>query len=1041
MIDRIIRTCVANRLLVVVVSGIIAVCGIWASQRLPLDAIPDLSDVQVVIATEWSGRSPDLVEDQVTYPIVSSLVSTPRVRSVRGFTEFGLSYVYVIFDDNTDLYWARARVLEYLQAIRGRLPDGVNPTMGPDATAVGWVFQYAVVDTTGATSLDQLRSLQDWTIRYALAGIPGVSDVASIGGFVKQYQVSLDPARLNAYGLSPKQIIDAIRANNNDAEGRVIERAGREYVVRSKGALTSIADIEQVALDVDEKGSAVRIRDVAQVRLGPDIRRGAAELDGRGEAVGGIVIMRAGENALDVLDLVKSRLTEVKRTLPAGIDLVTTYDRSDLVRRSLGTLRSSLIEELLVVSLVIVAFLSHWRSALIPLVTLPLALAAAMLPLWYYQVTANIMSLGGIALAIGVLVDASIVIVENGYRRVAESRSVEDASERYVLLSAAHQVGRPVFFSLAVIIVSFLPVFLLEGEEGRLFTPLALTKTLIITAASILAVTLVPVLMLLLIRRDPDVEQRPNALTRFCARIYEPILRVALRQRRWALLLNAALIPLTMPLVLGLGHEFMPPLYEGSLLYMPSAPAGLSMTEATRLLQVQDRVLKEFPEVERVFGTIGRSTTATDNSNYGMVNTTLMMKPREQWRAGVTFEGLQAEMNEALQLPGFRNIWTQPIRSRLDMLSTGMKTPVGLKLLGSDVFALEELGRRVAAILVDVPGTRNVYAERFSESFYVDIRPDREVIGRYGLTVQDVEEVVRSAIGGSNIGEVVERRERYPINVRYERDFRDDLPALERVLVKTSQGAQVPLGQLAAITSGSGPAMIRDENGRLAAYVYIDTDDRDIGGYVQRARRILDEKLTLSPGYGLEWTGQYEQQQRASARLRLIVPLVLALVWVILFMTFNSASEAMVVMLSVVYAMTGGVVAQWLSGYPFSVAVWVGYIALFGVAVQTGVVMVVYLQEAIQQRQQSDQALTETGLYEAVVAGAVLRLRPKLMTVAATLGGLLPILWSTGIGSDILKPIAAPIVGGMVTSAVHVLIITPVIFFIMKKRRLENSLT
>jgi copper/silver efflux system protein len=1041
MIDRIIRTCVANRLLVVVVSGIIAVCGIWASQRLPLDAIPDLSDVQVVIATEWPGRSPDLVEDQVTYPIVSSLVSTPRVRSVRGFTEFGLSYVYVIFDDNTDLYWARARVLEYLQAIRGKLPDGVNPTMGPDATAVGWVFQYAVVDTNGTTSLDQLRSLQDWTIRYALASIPGVADVASIGGFVKQYQVSLDPARLNAYGLSPKQIIDAIRANNNDAEGRVIERAGREYVVRSKGALTSIADIEQVALDVDEKGSAVRIRDVAQVRLGPDIRRGAADLDGRGEAVGGIVIMRAGENALDVLDLVKRRLAEVKRTLPAGIDLVTTYDRSDLVRRSLGTLRSSLIEELLVVSLVIVAFLSHWRSALIPLVTLPLALAAAMLPLWYYQVTANIMSLGGIALAIGVLVDASIVMVENGYRRVAECRSIEDASERHVLLSAAHQVGRPVFFSLAVIIVSFLPVFLLEGEEGRLFTPLALTKTLTMTAASILAVTLVPVLMLLLIRRAAEVEQRPNALTRFCARIYEPILRAALRQRRWALLLNAALIPLTIPLVLGLGHEFMPPLYEGSLLYMPSAPAGLSMTEATRLLQVQDRVLKEFPEVERVFGTIGRSTTATDNSNYGMVNTTLMMKPREQWRAGVTFEGLQAEMNEALQLPGFRNIWTQPIRSRLDMLSTGMKTPVGLKLLGSDVFALEELGRRVAAILADVPGTRNVYAERFSESFYVDIQPDREVIGRYGLTVQDVEEVVRSAIGGSNIGEVVERRERYPINVRYERDFRDDLPALERVLVKTSQGAQVPLGRLAAITSGTGPAMIRDENGRLAAYVYIDTDDRDIGGYVQRARRILDEKLTLSPGYGLEWTGQYEQQQRANARLRLIVPLVLALVWVILFVTFNSASEAMVVMLSVVYAMTGGVVAQWLSGYPFSVAVWVGYIALFGVAVQTGVVMVVYLQEAIQQRQQSDQALTETGLYEAVVAGAVLRLRPKLMTVAATLGGLLPILWSTGIGSDILKPIAAPIVGGMVTSAVHVLIITPVIFFIMKKRRLENSLT
>jgi Cu(I)/Ag(I) efflux system membrane protein CusA/SilA len=941
--------------------------------------------------------------------------------------------VYVVFDDGTDLYWARARVLEYLQGLRGKLPQGVNPTMGPDATGVGWIFQYALVDESGRTTLDELRSLQDWNIRYALASIPGVADVASIGGFVRQYQVTLDPARLTAFNLSPKHVIDAIRGSNSDAEGRVIERSGREYTVRSRASLTSVGGIEEVAISADTNGTAIRVGDVAQVRLGPDFRRGAAELDGRGEAVGGIVIMRTGENALNVLGRVKERLAEIRRTLPQGIELVTTYDRTDLIQSALATLRTSLLEELLIVSLVVVVFLSHWRSALIPLVSLPLAVAAAFIPLWYFDVTANIMSLGGIALAIGVLVDASIVMVENGYRRVAEEGH---SGAGGTVLDAACQVGRPVFFSLAIIVVSFLPVFLLEAEEGRLFRPLALTKTLTMAAASLLALTLVPVLMTVLIPGASARHRRPNSVTQFCTRLYEPLLRLALRRRVAALLVNAALIPIAIPLMFTLGQQFMPSLYEGALLYMPTAPPGLSMTEATRLLQVQDRVLKEFPEVDRVFGTVGRSTTATDNSTYGMFNTTLTLKPRHEWRRGMTFDRLQADMNDALQVPGLRNVWTQPIRSRLDMLSTGMKTPVGVKVLGNDVAVLEDLGQRVAAILTGVPGTRNAYAERLSEGYYTDIRPNREALGRYGLSVQDVEDVIRSAIGGSNIGEVVDGRERYPINVRYGRDFRDDVPELERVLVRSPTGAQVPLGQLASISVTTGPAMIRDENGRLASYVYVDADDRDLGGYVARAREAVERQLPLTAGYGLEWAGQYENQLRASARLRVLVPLVVLMVFVLLYFTLRSASEALVVMLSVVYAMTGGLLMQWLLGYEFSVAVWVGYIALFGVAVQTGVVMVVYLQEALDARLRRGLPLGESDLFDAVMAGAVLRLRPKLMTVLTALCGLLPILWSSGVGADVLKPIAAPIAGGMITSAIHVLIITPVIFFLMKRRAL-----
>ena len=1035
MIERLIRACVAKPFLTVFTALAVAAFGGWTMPRLALDALPDVSDAQVVITSEWPGRSPDLIENQITYPIVSSLLSVPRVTAVRGFTELGISYVYVVFEDGTDLYWARSRVLEYLQGIRGRVPDGVNPTIGPDATGADWIFQYALVDETGTTTLDGLRSLQDWTVRYALASVPGVADVASIGGFVRQYQVALDPERLNALNVSPMEVVDAIRAGNDEAEGRVLERTARQYIVRSRGFLGSPEQIAQIALRADASGTPVRVSDVADVRVGPDMRGGAAELDGRGEAVGGIVVMRKSGDALDVIERVKARLREVEQTLPAGVKLVTVYDRSGLIRDAIATLRTSLLEQLVVVSLVIVAFLSHWRPAAVPLMALPLAIAFSFVPLWYFQVPVNIMSLGGIAMAIGVLMDASIVMVENGYRRVMESEATSRADQQATLLAGACQVGRPVFLSLLLIVISFLPVFLLEGEEGRLFRPLAVTKTLTMTAASLLAVTVVPVVMLALIRRGASARREVNLLTSWCARLYEPVLRWALNHRIGTLAVNAAVIPLAVPLLMTLGREFMPPLYEGALLYMPTLRAGLPTTDATRLLQVQDRVLRQFPEVDRVFGTIGRSTTATDNSAYGMVNTTLTLKPRKEWRPGVTFEGLQREMNEALQIPGVRNVWTQPIRGRLDMLATGIKTPVGVKVLGNDVTDVEEVGQQVAAVLASLPGTRNVYAERFSEAYYADITPDREALGRYGLSVRDLQQIVRIAIGGASIGELVAGRERYPISVRYNRDFRGDVSELERVLVKTPAGGQVALRDLGAVTLNTGPAMIRDENGLLATYVYVDTDGRDIGGYVDRAMHAVSDALALPVGTRLEWTGQYQQQLRAAARLQLLVPLVLVAILMVLYLIFHSVAEALVVVLSVAYGMTGGVLLQWWLGQPFSVAVWVGYIALFGVAVQTGVVMIVYLREAVEVRRRSSRHFTAADLFESIVAGAVLRLRPKLMTVATTVLGLLPILWGTGVGTDLLRPMAVPIVGGMVTSAIHVLLITPVIFFMMQRRQ------
>jgi copper/silver efflux system protein len=1040
MIGRIIDWCAGNRFLVFTGTIVLTLWGIWAMTSTPLDAVPDISDVQVIVSTEMMGRSPDIIEDQITYPIVTALLSAPRVRTVRGFTDFGVSYVYVIFEDGTDIYWARSRVVEYLQGIRARLPEGSNPTIGPDATGVGWVFQYALVDETGQHNLAELRGVQDWFLRYALASVDGVAEVASIGGFVKQYQVNLDPNKLAAYGKSVKDVVQAIRASNNEVEGRLLEFSGREYMVRGRGYLTSPDDISRVSLGADVRGTPVRVSDVANVELGPDIRRGVAELDGKGEVVGGIVVMRFGENALRVIDRVKAKLQEVQAALPAGVRVVPTYDRSGLINESIGTLRRTLIEEAIVVSLVILLFLFHVRSALVPILSLPVAVVAAFIPMYYLGVSSNIMSLGGLALAIGVLVDASIVMVENAYRHVSETgEAVAYEDQPRAIVAAARQVGRPIFFSLAIIIVSFVPVFLLEAQEGRMFRPLAFTKTSAMVLASLLSITLVPVLMTMFVRGRRLKPESANPVSRVFTWAYEPVLRAALRFKWPALIVNFAVIPLTIPLLFALGSEFIPPLYEGSMLYMPTAPPGMSITEATRVLQVQDKLLRQVPEVEQVFGTVGRGTTPTDNTPMGMVNTIVALKPRDEWRAGMTFEKLQADMDAALQFPGFPNVWTQPIRNRLDMLLTGIKTPVGIKILGPNLDVIQGLGQQIEHILQPVPGTRSVYAERVSQGYFTDITVDRDAIARHGLTVEDVQDVIQSALGGENVTQTIEGRERYPVNVRYAREFRENLPALQRVLVKTPTGASIPLGQLADVTLTTGPAMVRDEDGQLAGYVYVDTVTRDIGGYVNSAKAALARDLRLPIGYTLQWTGQYEFQVRARERLKILVPLVFFIIFMLLYMTFHSASEATIVMLSVVYAMTGGVILQWLLGYNFSVAVWVGYIALYGVAVQTGVVMVVYLHEALDKQLARGGELTQRDVLEATIAGSVLRLRPKLMTVTVVMASLVPIMWSTGVGSDIMKPIAAPIIGGMITSTIHVLIITPVIFYIMKSRALRRG--
>jgi Cu(I)/Ag(I) efflux system membrane protein CusA/SilA len=1077
MIDRIIEASARNRFLVFAVVLLLVLAGVYAMQNIPLDAVPDISDVQVIVYTPWEGRSPDLIEDQVTYPIVSSLISAPKVRTVRGLSDFGFSYVYVIFEDGTDIYWARSRVLEYLQQITARLPQGASPALGPDATGVGWVFTYALVDESGNYDLAYLRTLQDWYIRYALASVEGVSEVASVGGFVKQYQVNIDPNRLSAYGISIREIMDRIRMSNNDVEGRLLEFGGREYMVRGLGYIKSVEDIQSIVIG-SKAGTPVLLSDIAHVTLGPDIRRGIIEFNGQGEVAGGIVVMRFGENALNVIRAVKAKLDEITPGLPKGITIVPTYDRSELIRLSIKNLQKTLLEEIVVVSLVVIVFLLHFKSALVPIFALPVAVILAFIPMVFLKITSNIMSLGGIALSIGVLVDASIVMVENGYRHLSEGSNADRKNSTERIITSCQQVGRAIFFALMIIIISFVPVFLLEAQEGRLFRPLAITKTLAMAASSILAITLVPVLMTFFLKGKRLRPESANPISRFLKWIYEPLLRWSLRFKKTAIFINFLLIPLSIYMVLRIGSEFMPPLYEGTIFYMPVTNPGISVTEAGRLLSIQDKILKSFPEVLTVSGKAGRAETSTDPAPFSMMETTVQLKPKEQWTQikkdyawlpqwlhplaqklfGAarprTYEELVEAMDREMQFPGFQNAWTMPIRARLDMLSTGIRTPVGIKVFGPNLNTIEELGVQIETLLKDVPGTRSVYAERVAGGYFVDIKIRRDAIARYGLTVGEVQEVIQSAIGGMNVTRTIEGRERYPVNVRYLRELRDDLEKISRILVPArmmgnvsgmgpgaSQEtglAQIPLAQLADIRLATGPAMIRDEDALLAGYVFIDVTARDIGGYVKDAKQVIREKLVLPAGYFLSWSGQYEFQLRAEKRLKILLPVVFLVIFILLYMTFHSVSEAVILMVAVLYAMTGGVILQYLLGYNFSVAVWVGYIALYGIAVETGVVMIIYLHEALNKRLLKG-SVTALEIQAATVEGSVLRLRPKIMTVGTTLIGLVPIMWSSGVGADVMKPIAAPIIGGVITSTVHVLIITPVIFAMVKERALRKG--
>jgi Cu(I)/Ag(I) efflux system membrane protein CusA/SilA len=1037
MISRIIEACARNRFLVFSALVLLIFAGIWSLRRVPLDALPDISDVQVIVHTAWNGEPPDIIEDQVTYPIVTSLLAAPRVKAVRAQTMFGDSYVYVVFEDGTDLYWARSRVLEYLQEISGQLPSNVHPALGPDATGAGWVYEYAIVDKNHSLSLADLRSLQDWHLRYALETAPGVAEIASIGGFVREYEVELDPGKLQAYNIPLSTVIDRVKASTNEVGGRVLDLSGARYTIRGLGYLRSLNDLATVAVG-SHNGTPVLVRDLGFVKFGPDIREGAAEWNGEGETVGGIVVMRQGENALNVIEGVRRKLREIAPSLPAGVEIMPCYDRSGLIRDSISTLQRDLIEEAVIVSLVAIVFLLHFRSALIAILALPTAVLASFIPMYLLGVSSNIMSLGGIALAIGVLVDAAIVMIENGNRRLSEYQEqhpgpVANEIRFGLLIQAAQEVGPALFFSLLIIVVSFVPVFLLQAQEGRMFRPLAWTKTLAVACSSILAITLVPVLMTLLIRGRLRPE-RANPVSRFTQALYLPVLRLCLRHRALTILVNVAFVAATVPLAFHLGSQFMPPLFEGSALYMPTALPGIAIEQATALLGEQDRIIRSFPEVQSVFGSVGRSDSATDNAPLDMFDTTIMLKPRELWPAGMSYGELIQEMDGKLQFPGLSNTWTMPVENRLDMELTGLKTPIGIKVQGPSIGGIEQAATQIQALLSRSPQVRSVYAERVAQGFYIDVEPDRVEAARYGLTVEDIQRAVASGIGGEDIAENIEGRERYPINVRYERHFRDAPQRMRGVLIATPSGAQIPLGEVARIRFSRGPSMIRDEDGALTGYIYIDLNGPNYGGFVAAATRLLQSKLRLPPGYSYRWSGEYEFELRAKQRLKLILPIVFFVIFLLLYMVFHSAAEALVLIVPTIYALSGGLLLQYLLGYEFSVAVWVGYIALFGVAVETGVVMVIYLHEAVNRRKQAGQLLTGADLEAAVMEGAVQRLRPKLMTVTAVIAGLAPILWETGIGSDVMKPIAAPIVGGMITSTIHVLILVPIFFMMIESR-------
>ncbi len=1032
MIAALIRWSAKNVFLVLLATVFIIGAGVLSVKRLPLDALPDLSDVQVILYTEYPGQAPQVVEDQVTYPLTTAMLSVPKSKLVRGFSFFGVSFVYIIFEDGTDIYWARSRVLEYLNFASKRMPPGVTPSLGPDATGVGWVYQY-VIQAKDRT-LAELRTIQDWYLRYQLAKAEGVAEVASIGGFVQQYQVVVDPQKLQAYGIPLAKVTEAIRKSNIDVGGRVVEMAETEFVVRGRGYLKGVPDIEQIVLKV-QAGTPVLLRDVSRVELGPDERRGLGEINGEGEAVSGIIVQRFGQNALAVIDSVKDKIKEVSAGLPEGVTIEAVYDRSDLILRAVETLKHTLVEESLIVAAVCVVFLLHVRSALVAIIMLPVGVLIAVIVMDALGMTSNIMSLGGIAIAVGAMVDAAIVMIENAHKHLERMKPGDSRAQ--AIIDAAIEVGPSLFFGLLIITVSFLPVFTLEAQEGRLFKPLAFTKTFSMAGAAFLSVTLVPVLMMLFIRGKILPEQR-NPINRFLIWIYRPAIRGVLKAK--LLTIAVALVALVVSVwpLTRIGSEFMPSLNEGTILYMPTTLPGLSITKASELMQLQDRIIKSFPEVASVFGKAGRAATATDPAPTEMFETVINLKPEKEWRPGMTTDKLIAEMDKALQMPGVSNAWTMPLRARIDMLSTGIRTPIGIKVFGKDLDEMEKLARQIEAVVKAVPGTTSAYAERIGGGYYLDIQPDRAQLARYGLTIDDLNEVILTALGGESVTTTVEGRERFSVNVRYPREFRSDPQAIaSRVLVNTMDGTSIPLGQLAKVRLTKGPAGIRTENSLLSAYIYVDIRDRDIGGYVAEAKKAVADSVKMPPGYFVTWSGQFEYMERAIEKLKIVVPVTILIIFLLLYLNFKRVTETLIVMLSLPFALVGGLWLQWYLGFNMSVAVAVGYIALAGVAAETGVVMLIYLDHALKElkakRDAEGREFTRADLYEAIMEGAVERVRPKMMTVVAIMAGLLPIMWSTGTGSEVMRRIAMPMVGGMVSSTVLTLIVIPAIYALIKQ--------
>jgi Cu(I)/Ag(I) efflux system membrane protein CusA/SilA len=1018
---------------------LLVVWGIHATLSTPLDALPDLSDTQVIIRTEYAGQAPQVVEDQVTYPLTTTMLSVPGARTVRGYSFFGDSYVYVIFDDKTDLYWARSRVLEYLSQVIGRLPATAKPTLGPDGTGVGWIYEYALVDPTGHYDISQLRALQDWFLKYELKSVPNVAEVASVGGVVKQYQVVLDPDRLRALGITLERVKQALRESNNEAGGSVLELGEAEYAVRATGYLKTLDDFRQVPVGLGAGATPILLGDVARIQIGPELRRGISELDGHGEAVGGVIVMRAGKNALETINAVKAKITSLQASLPIGVQIIPTYDRSELIHRSVATLRDRLIEEFIVVTLVCAVFLFHLRSALVAIVTLPLGILVAFSVMNAQGVSANIMSLGGIAIAIGAMVDAAVVMIENAHKHL-EGWQYEHPTRRptarehaELIAEAASAVGPALFFSLLIITLSFVPVFTLEAQEGKLFGPLAFTKTYSMAAAAGLSVTLVPVLMFYFVRgRIPD--ERRNPLSRVLIWLYRPLLEMVLRHPKAMLAVSAVLMLSALVPVTRLGHEFMPALIEGDLLYMPSALPGLSADKAAQLLQQTDKILMQFPEVERVFGKVGRAETATDPAGLEMFETTIRFKPRTEWPSHLTQDELIDKMNLALQIPGLSNLWVQPIRNRIDMLSTGIKSPVGIKIAGPDLKVIEKLGKEIEAAVKGVPGTRSAYAERVQGGRYVEVRIDRVRAGRFGLSLADVQQVIAIAVGGENIGETVEGLQRFPINIRYPRELRDSVEKLTVLPIVTAAGATTTLGAVADLVVTDGPPQIRSENARLNGWVYVDISGRDLGRYVAEAQQRVAQAVALPPGYSVTWSGQFEYLERATRKLQWVVPVTLAIIFILLYLTFQSLAEAVLIMVTLPFALVGGLWLLLLLGYNLSIASAIGFIALAGVAAEFGVVMLLYLNQAIARRRDVGQLNTDDDLIAAIEEGAVLRVRPKAMTVAVIVMGLLPIMFGGGTGSDVMRRIAAPMIGGMVTAPLLSMLVLPAAYLLLHRR-------